>query len=72
MSISHANIIDAEVSNHGSIVLFTPLTELASEWIQENVEEGALWHGRSLAVEHRCAPDILQGMMAAGLNVEAY
>jgi len=66
----HAQIIDVEVSKHGGSVLLTPLTSLAAEWIQENADQGQLVHGRSLAVPPREAAGVVQGMYAAGLNVE--
>ncbi len=60
--------IDVEVSNEGSVVLFTPLTEDARAWIDENVQsESWQWLGASLAVDHRFAMDLLNGMAGAGL-----
>ena len=50
-----------EIKQSGSIVLFTPKTEWASEWWEENVEEGQMLGG-SHAVEHRYAQNILDGI----------
>ncbi len=34
---------DVQVSNHGSILLFQPLTQVAQDWIRENVIAELLW-----------------------------
>jgi hypothetical protein len=70
MTTKHADIIDVEISNHGSVFLFTPLTELANEWLQEHIAEGSLYHGRSLAVDHRYARDLEGALIEAGLNIK--
>jgi len=63
------NSIDALVSGHGSIYLVRPVSEAATEWISENVQEDAHWFGGSLAVEHRYILDLIDGMQANGLNL---
>jgi hypothetical protein len=53
-----------------SMVLFTPESDAAREWLEENLEtEGWQWLGDSLALDGRCAPPIVDGMLAAGLEV---
>ena len=61
---------DITIQNHGSIVLFAPLTEAAREWLDMNVQDDAQWFAGALAVEHRYAGDLANGMMADGLVVE--
>lgn len=63
---------DVTVENHGSLFVFTILTDAANEWVSENVQtEPHQWLGdHTLAVEHRYAHDIAQGMLDAGLEVE--
>lgn len=61
--------IDALISGHGSIYLVRPLSEAATDWINENVQEDSHWFGHSLAVEHRYILDLIDGMQTAGLNL---
>jgi hypothetical protein len=58
---------DIEISNQGSIFLFLPITAAGREWIDENVQEDAQFFGNALAVEHRFAGDLAEGMAADGL-----
>lgn len=51
----------------GSLFLFTPLTESAKIWIEENVQN-PLFFGDSLVVEHRYADDLAEGIIADGLH----
>ena len=53
-----------EIKKAGSIVLFEPLTEWASEWWEENVEDSQMIGG-AYAVEHRYAEDIATGITEA-------
>jgi len=61
--------IDALVSGHGSIYLVRPISNAATAWINENVQDEAQWFGHSLAVEHRYILDLMDGMQASGLNL---
>jgi len=60
--------VDIQVRNEGTIYLFTPITNVGSEWIAENVEE-PLWFGDSIACEHRFARDLAFAMEEDGLIV---
>ena len=54
-----------EVRDEGTVVLIIPVTELAKKWVNENVQvESWQWLGQGFAVDHRYAPDLLQGMEA--------
>lgn len=61
---------DVSVYDAGSIVIVTPLTEAATEWVDENVSEERMSYGAGFVVEHRYAGDLLQGMAEAGLVLE--
>ena len=60
---------DFTVSDHGSIVLFIPLTPAAREWVQEHIPEDAATFAGGIAVEARCIGDIVDGAIADGLVV---
>lgn len=61
--------MDALLENHGTIWLVRPLTQAASDWIEENVSEDRQYFGNALAVEHRFVGDIIAGMLSAGLEI---
>ena len=63
--------IDVRIENHGSIFLFQVLTEVALNWFDENVEsEPYMWTGNRLAVEHRYAENLTNGLREEGFNCE--
>jgi hypothetical protein len=59
--------MDIRITDHGSLVLFTPVTQTAEAWIAAHVDSGAQWWGRGVAVDHRLARDLAQGMAEDGL-----
>lgn len=61
--------VDVQVENHGSIFLFQPFTEEADDWIARNVHESAMWYAGALAVDHRYARELADGMLRDGLEV---
>lgn len=61
--------MDIETEDHGSIILFRPLTPEAEEWIEEHVQDDAQWWSGALAVEVNYADDLLTGMVDDGLLV---
>ncbi len=65
-----AKRIDVRVSNHGSLFLFDILSRKAKRWTDEHIGEDAQWWAGALVVEHRCAHELADGMMADGLRVE--
>ena len=46
--------------------MFRPMNKNAKEWMNENIEEGAQWFGGALAVEHRYATGLADGMRIHG------
>jgi hypothetical protein len=61
---------DVSVQNEGTIFLFTANTEIAREWISENVQEDATYFGGSLVVEHRYARVLARAMADDGLTLD--
>ena len=61
---------DIQIENHGSLFLFRPITDEGKEWLKESVSEDAQWFGNALAVEHRYAGDLAEGVESAGLKIE--
>jgi len=61
---------DMLIDDNGTIFMFTPITALGREWVDEHLSlEGWQWMGLSFAVEHRFAAGLAQGMKADGLRV---
>jgi hypothetical protein len=64
-----ANTPDVEVSCHGSIYIFTPLTPAAREWVAEFLPEDAQQWAGGTVVEHRFIAEIILGARRDGLSV---
>jgi hypothetical protein len=64
-------ITDILVENHGSIMLFRPVTEAGTEWLAEHTpcDEDHQYFGPALCVEPRYAESLVEGMVGDGLNV---
>lgn len=60
---------DVQVQDEGSVVLFHLLSRRAQAWVDANVQDGAMFLGDALAVEHRYAQALAQGMIGDGLRV---
>ena len=61
---------DFVITNCGTIVLFTPQTGKAKAWMDRNVHsEGYQWIGGTLAVGHRYARPLAEGIVAAGFRL---
>lgn len=67
-TIHHMPRPDFNIRNEGTIVLFTPNTDRAKQWIAENVAEDSSWLGPALVVEHRYAGPLLEGIINAGMT----
>ena len=61
---------DVEITGGGSLYLFLLLTDQAREWVEEYVSPDRQMLGCGLAVEHRYAAALAEGMRADGLVVE--
>jgi hypothetical protein len=60
---------DFSYSDEGSIVLLTPITAAANDWVQEHLPGDAMRFGHSIVIEHRYADDILNGIVNDGLLI---
>lgn len=61
---------DFKVVNHGSIILFTPHTDEAKQWIDDNISDDAQFWGDSLVVEPRYAGPLANGIAGDGLSIQ--
>jgi hypothetical protein len=68
MKISQKRPEDFSVHNEGSIFLLHPLT-YTREWIRENLPSDRMMFGEAVVVEHRFICDLLEGILADGLEV---
>jgi hypothetical protein len=77
--VSVANIIKAHrvgdradfgVNDQGSIFLLRSYTDVARDWIDENIGDFAQWWCGALVVEHRYIDNIIAGLQGDGLTVE--
>ncbi len=60
---------DFELSNHGTIFIFTPLTPAARDWVAEFLPEDAQHWAGGVAIEHRDISDVVVGAQRDGLTV---
>lgn len=63
-----SDAVDVQVENHGSIIIFQPLTARARAWLEEHTD--GMWWAGGLAVEPRYAPDLAQGLDDDGFVVD--
>ena len=62
--------LDINLDDQGTVCLFTPISQLAKEWISSHLRlEGWQFLGSSFAVEHRFVAPLVEGMLADGLRV---
>lgn len=61
---------DFYVEDAGSVVLITPQTTDAADWLDQMVD-AANWQrvGRGLAIDRRCTADLIDGMYEEGFSV---
>jgi hypothetical protein len=59
---------DLLIQAEGTIVLFTPITDAAKQWIDEHIADDLQWFGPALMVEHLFADDLFIYMAQAGLS----
>lgn len=60
---------DLSIENHGSIVLFRPLTDEGKEWIDRTAPEDAQFFANAMVVEPRYVAGVVDAAQADGLNV---
>ena len=60
---------DFTLSDHGSLVLLTPRSPGVVHWIEENVEEDAMyWGGSALVIEPRYVAPIVEALTLEGFT----
>jgi len=64
---------DIAHADHGSIHFLEPRTEAGRDWIDENIgpDNGYQPYYPTVLVEHRYVRDVVAGMVADGLEVDA-
>ena len=60
---------DIWILPQGTLTLVRPLTQRASEWIRQNLQDHSQWFGPALLIEHHYVAKLLNGMVADGLHV---
>ena len=60
---------DIWILPQGTLTLVRPLTQRASEWINQHLQDHSQWFGPALLIEHHFVPQLLTGMIADGLQV---
>ena len=56
---------------HPSVFLLTPLSQAAREWVAINIDPDATWLGNGVGIETRYVRDIVEGLQADGLSIDA-
>jgi hypothetical protein len=60
---------DVWILPQGTLSLVRPLTQRASEWIRQHVEDDSKWFGPALVIEQQYVAKLLPGMIEDGLHV---
>jgi hypothetical protein len=70
---SPSKVPDFIIRDEGSILLLTPRTELARNWIEEHIgsENGYQPFYPTVVIEPRYVIAVLQGIRVAGLEIES-
>lgn len=60
---------DIFIKDHGTILIFVPATEAGMEWMDQNIDPGAMRWAGGIVVEPRYAGPIIEGAAGDGLSV---
>ena len=60
---------DIWILPQGTLTLVRPLTQRASEWISQHLQDHSQWFGPALVIEHHYLANLLPGMIEDGLQV---
>ena len=71
--LSPSKVPDFIIRDEGSILLLTPRTELARNWIDEHIgrDNGFQPYYPTIVIEPRYVIAILEGIRVAGLEIES-
>lgn len=63
---------DFELSDQGSIVLLSPNTESARQWVEDNIgaDNGYQPYYPTVIMEHRFADNVISGLQSDGLSIQ--
>lgn len=61
--------VDFTYSDHGSISLLRPITDMARTWLQEHVSGEHQYYCGALIIEWRYVNDVIVGIIDDGLRV---
>jgi hypothetical protein len=61
---------DFRLLNAGSILILTPLTIPATEWIEKNLSDDRMYWNSGVCIEPRYMPAILDGIAADGFSIQ--
>lgn len=68
--VDSAVVVDFEIENHGSIIIFKLYTQAIKDWVKENVQiEDHMWRTDGFHCESRYASQLMEGMESAGFDV---
>ena len=71
MANTISKTVDVQVHSDGTMSHFTPITQKAKDWVEENVTlESWQWLGNGFGVEHRYVDDLVRGMVEGDLVVQ--
>ena len=51
-----------ELEQHGAFCIVQPLRGAAKAWLEQNVDDDAIWYGGGLFVEARCVVELVGAM----------
>lgn len=60
---------DFLLANHGTVSMLTPISLEAQQWADAHLPADAQRMGGAVAIEHRYVGDIVEGILADGLEV---
>lgn len=61
---------DFTTQNEGSLIIMTPNNHEAQEWIDLHIPEDAQLWSTGIVIEPRYYPDIKQGILDEGMDIE--
>jgi hypothetical protein len=64
-----SNTADFVLQNHGSLCLLCPMTEEASDHLEDRVDDEAMWFAGGLVVEPRYVSDLVEALSDEGFSV---
>jgi hypothetical protein len=59
---------DFALANFGSVVILTPISVAAENWVGENVQTDQRW-GKGIVVETGCIGNIIDALIEDGLTI---